>query len=389
MTENALYTLWLILAGKQGTAKTYRLIQAMEAKEAYHATKAELIPHLGEKDAFPFLNKDLRPAREVLYDCREKGIDVICYHDAKYPPALREIDNPPPALFVLGNFPNPAKPVIGVVGTRKCSSNAAAMAATFSCSLALSGFQIVSGMANGIDTYAHKGSMIKGKASFAVLGCGVDVVYPKANRILYDLLREHGGLISEYLPGTPPLASNFPKRNRIISGLSEGVLVVECPAKSGSMITARLAVEQNRMLFALPADPSDRINTGTNQLIKHGAIFCTEPDDICNEFLPRYADRITPVTVRFKPLMDETAPPKPPRERKKKEPQTEPPLSAPPPLSPEETAVYRSFSENEVLSADEICQRTGLIFPRLLPLLQALELSGCIEALPGSMFRRK
>ncbi|MBQ5742832.1 MAG: DNA-processing protein DprA [Clostridia bacterium] len=390
MTENALYTLWLILAGKQGTAKTYRLIQAMEAKEAYHATKAELIPPLGEKDAFPFLNKDLRAAREVLDDCREKGIDIICYHDEAYPSALREIHDPPPALFVLGNFPDPNKPVIGVVGTRKCSANAAAMAATFSCSLALSGFQIVSGMANGIDTYAHKGSLIKGKASFAVLGCGVDVVYPKANQVLYDLLREHGGLISEYLPGTPPRASNFPKRNRIISGLSEGVLVVECPEKSGSMITARLAIEQNRLLFALPSNPYDRVNTGTNQLIKHGAIFCTEPGDICNEFLPRYQDRITPITVRFEPAMKEPSPSAPPREKSKKEPKKAPPISAPPPpLSEEETVVYRSFSDAEVLSADEICQRTGLIFPRLLPLLQALELSGCIESLPGSMFRRK
>ena len=389
MTENALYTLWLILAGKQGTAKTYRLIQAMEAKEAYHATKAELIPHLGEKDAFPFLNKDLRAAREVLHDCRQKGIDVICYHDENYPSALREIHNPPPALFVLGNFPNPKMPVIAVVGTRKCSTNAAAMAATFSCSLALSGFQIVSGMANGIDTYAHKGSLIKGKASFAVLGCGVDVVYPKANQVLYNFLRDHGGLISEYLPGTPPRPSNFPNRNRIISGLSEGVLVVECPEKSGSMITARLAVEQNRLLFALPSNPYDRVNTGTNQLIKHGAIFCTEPGDICNEFLPRYADRIHPITVRFEPAMKDVSDAKPPREKAKKESASAPSLGAPPPLSEEETAVYRSISDGEVLSADEICQRTGLIFPRLLPLLQALELSGCIESLPGSMFRRK
>ncbi len=389
MTENALYTLWLLLAGKQGTAKTYRLIQAMEAKEAFHATKAELIPHLGEKDSFPFLNKDLRPARDVLDDCLQKGIDIVCYNDPSYPPALREINDPPVALFVLGNFPKRDVPTIGVVGTRKCSRKAAALASTFSCSLALSGFQIVSGMANGIDTYAHKGSMIKGKASFAVLGCGVDVVYPKSNRVLYDLLKNYGGLISEYLPGTPPLASNFPRRNRIISGLSEGVLVVECPPKSGSMITARLAVEQNRLLFALPADPSDRVNTGTNQLIKHGAVFCTEPDDICNEFIPRYGNRITPITVRFEPAIEETSSQKEPREKPAKKPKETPVPFTPPALSPEETTVYRAFSENEVLSADEICQRTGLTFPRLLPLLQALELSGCIDPLPGAMFRRK
>ena len=392
MTENALYTLWLLLAGKQGTAKTYRLIRAMTTKEAYHATKAELIPHLGETDARFFLNKDLRPAQNLLDDCRQKGIDVVCYHDENYPALLREIDDAPLALFVIGHLPDPGKPTVGVVGTRNCSANAAAMAATFSCSLALSGFQIVSGMANGIDTYAHKGSLIKGKASYAVLGCGVDVVYPRKNKILYDLLKEHGGLISEYLPGTPPLAQNFPRRNRIISGLSDGVLVVECPVKSGSMSTARHAVEQNRMLFAVPAAPSDRVNTGTNQLIKHGAIFCTEPDDIFNEFLPRYGDRITPMTVRYEPVITEepsplpTVKPKPKSNPKKQQPHS---VAAPPALSTEETTVYRTFSEDEVLSADEISQRTGLLYPRLLPLLQALELSGCIESLPGSMFRRK
>ena len=303
MTDNALYTLWLLLAGKQGSTKTYRLNQSMPPREAYHATKAELMAYLEEKDTLPFLNKDLRAAQRVLKECIEKGIDIVSYYDDAYPSRLREIDQPPVALFVLGQMPDPTKPTVGVVGTRKCSANAAATAATFSCSLTLSGFQIVSGMANGIDTYAHKGSLIKGKASFAVLACGVDMIYPKANKVLYDLLKAHGGLISEYLPTTPPLASNFLRRNRIISGLSDGVLVVECPPKSGSMSTARHAVEQNRTLFAVPASLSDRVNTGTNLLIKQGAIFCTEPEDIFNEFLPRYADRITPMTVRYVPAL--------------------------------------------------------------------------------------
>lgn len=385
MTENALYTLWLLLAGKQGTKKTYRLIQAMDAKEAFSATKAELIPHLGEQDAAAFLNKDLRPAKQVLDDCQKKGIDVVCYHDADYPAPLREIDDPPPALFVFGQLPAPNKPTVGVVGTRKCSTNAAAMAATFSCSLALSGFQIVSGMANGIDTYAHKGSLIKGKASFAILGCGVDKIYPKSNETLYRLLKEHGGLISEYLPGTPPLASNFPRRNRIISGLSDGVLVVECPTKSGSMNTAKHAVEQNRLLFAVPSAPFDRVNTGTNELIKHGAIFCTEPDDIFHEFLPRYGDWIHPTTVRYIPAMGENPTPSHPEKPKRKEAAIKPP----PTLSEEETLVYRAFPEDQAVSADDICQQTNLPFHRVLPLLQALELSGCIESLPGSMFHRK
>ncbi len=392
MTENAFYTLWLLLAGKQGTAKTFRLIKGMRAREAYHATKAELIPILGEKDAGFFLNKDRRPALKVLEECREKGIDIVCYDDETYPPSLREIEDPPPALFYYGDLPDPNAPTIGIVGTRKCSPSAAATAAGFACSLAASGFRIVSGMAEGIDTYAHKGPLLKGYGSVAVLGCGVDVIYPKKNEVLYGLLKEHGGLVSEYPPGTPPIAAHFPRRNRIISGLSDGILVVECPPKSGSMSTARYAVEQNRMLFALPAAPNDRVNTGTNLLIKHGAVFCTEPNDIFNEFLPRYGDKIHPTEILFTPSgvpSERTEPPPPPKKKKPADPPKKEPLTAPPALSKEETVIYRAFSENESLSADEICQRTGLAFHKVLPLLQALELTGILQALPGALFRRK
>lgn len=401
MTEHTLHTLWMLLAGKQGSARNYRLIRSMTPYEAYHATKAELIPVLGEKDAGYFLNKSLAPARRILDECNEKGIGIVCYHDPAYPVALREIDDPPLALFYYGDFPEPEKPTIGIVGTRNCSLQAAGAATTFSCSLALSGFQIVSGMADGIDTYAHKGSLVRGNASFAVLGCGIDVIYPKKNADLYYYLKEHGGLLSEYLPGTPPIGANFPRRNRIISGLSDGILVVECPPKSGSMITARYAVEQNRVLFAIPSAPNDRINSGTNQLIKHGAVFCTEPNDILNEFLPRYGDRLQPSSALFEAIKVESEPhgtenaPTIQRGKVKKvliskKEESTPQRELPPTLSKEETAVYRAFdSEDQILSADQICQKTGLAFHRLLPLLQALELSGYVEPLPGSMFRRK
>ncbi len=395
MTENAFYTLWLLLAGKQGSARTFRLIKGMTAREAYHATKAELIPVVGEKDAGFFLNKDRRPAQALLEECREKGIDLVCYDDEAYPPLLREIDDPPPALFYYGALPKPDFPSVGVVGTRKCSHTAAVNAAGFACSLAASGFQIISGMAEGIDTYAHKGPLMKGFGSFAVLGCGVDVIYPKKNQVLYDILKEHGGLISEYLPGSPPIAAHFPRRNRIISGLSDGVLVVECPPKSGSMSTARFAVEQNRLLFALPAAPNDRVNTGTNQLIKHGAVFCTEPDDIFNEFLPRYGTKIHPTEILFTAAGDQSpAPqpsaPKPVKKAPKKAPKKPPEeRTSPPALSEEETVIYQAFTGSESLSADEICRRTSLSFHKVLPLLQGLEMSGILEALPGSLFRRK
>lgn len=397
MTEHTLYTLWILLSGKPGSARNYRLIRSMTPFEAYHATRTELLSFLNEKDAAYYLNKDLTSAEKVLDLCKEKKMGIICYHDENYPPQLREIEDPPLALFYYGNFPRKEVPTLGIVGTRKCSNQAEGIAAGFSCSLALSGFQIISGMADGIDTYAHKGSLIRGNPSFAVLGCGADVIYPKKNKELYELLKQHGGLLSEYLPGTPPIASNFPRRNRIISGLSDGILVVECPQKSGCMSTARYAVEQNRTLFAVPAAPNDRINTGTNQLIKHGAVFCTEPNDIFQEFLPRYGDRIQPKTVRFKSVTNLSSESENPSTSEKSEtvkstrrgPRTESKRFSPPPtLSAEETKVYQAFSENEILSADEISQRTQIPFHRLLPLLQALEMIGCIKPLPGALFRR-
>lgn len=391
MTENALYTLWLILAGKQGSTRAHRLICTMKAKEAFDAGPEDLILHIGKKDAEYFINKDLSSAQRVLETCQKKGIDIVCYQDEHYPAVLREIQDPPPALFYYGKLPDPKAPTVGIVGTRKCSPAAAGIAATFSCSLALSGVQTISGMAEGIDTYAHKGALIKGRPSYAILGCGVDVIYPKSNETLYTLLKEHGGLISEFLPGTPPLASNFPRRNRIISGLSDGVLVVECPPKSGSMITARCAIEQNRILFAVPAAPTDKVNTGTNQLIKHGAVFCTEPNDIFNELHPRYANQIKPTVVRLEQVGDSSVS-SPTREReptKRKISEISPSSGHPKGLSPEETTVYQAFSGDAPLSADELCQRTGIPFHRLLPILQGLELSGHLQSLPGALFCRK
>lgn len=408
MTEQAVYTLWMILSGKQCSARNYTLIKEMSAKEVYYATSEEIALHVGKKDAEFFANKDLSQAKTMLEDYRKRGMEIVCYPDAAYPPLLREIDDPPLALFVLGSYPLPNVPTIGVVGTRRCSRAAAGLAASLSGSLSLSGFQVVSGMANGIDTYVHKGSLLKGKQTYAVLGCGVDVVYPKANQALYDHLLKQGGLISEYLPGTPPLGANFPRRNRIISGLSDGVVVVECPERSGSMITARYAIEQNRSLFAVPTAATERINTGTNLLLRQGAIFCTDVTDVCREFEHRYGDQIKPTFARI--VLSDMEDPPPPREpavrreaKPKKKRQAPLPKDLPkhptepepqknaasPSLSDAERTVYEAFSPGETLTADEICARTGFPLFRALTLLQALELTKTIESLPGSIYRRK
>jgi len=392
----------MLLAGKPGSRRNATLLRVMTPEQVYHASTQTLSLHLSGKDAECYADKDLSAAIRIEETCREKGIRIVCYHDPEYPTRLREIEDAPSVLFCLGMLPHPNKPTVGIVGTRNCTQNAAGQAATYACSLAASGFQIVSGMANGVDTYVHKGTLVKGFPSIAVLGCGVDVIYPKQNKVLYTILCEQGGLISEYPPGTPPLPGHFPRRNRIISGLSDGVLVVECPPKSGSMSTARHAVEQNRTLFALPSTPGDRTNTGTNDLIKHGAVFCADPMDVINEFLPLYGDRLKPeIHVLVTTQTFETSPstasarkPEPKHTRKPHTPSPETEASPPEPtplrkdLSPEEEKICLALNDGP-LSADGIVQKTDIPFYRILPLLQALELIGCIETLPGSLFRRK
>lgn len=372
MTEHTLPTLWMILAGKPGSSRVYRLLLRMSPREALQANKKELIQKLGEADAGYFLNKDLTAAKKLLEDCREKGIRICCYSDPDYPPMLREIPDPPPALFYYGQLPDADDPMLGIVGTRNCSDEAMSLAARFSGSLSESGFRIVSGMANGVDTYAHKGAILRGFASYAVLGCGVDRVYPKENQRLYNTLKKHGGLISEYLPGTPPLAGNFPRRNRIISGLSHGVLVVECPVKSGSMITARYAVEQNRTLFAIPASPEDPRHTGTNALLKSGAIFTTEPNDIVEEFRPLFGNRLRSVTIYDSVKTEEAEKPRPQKTSTIRS-------TRRPYLSPEETKIYTVFREGEPLSLTELCDRIGQSPAEILPILQAMEFSGYLK----------
>ena len=390
MTERALYTLWMTLCGHPYSVRVSRLITKTAPEELYQMTRREMIPLTGEKDADLFLNKDLSPARKILYQCQEKGIDVTCYHDPDFPPLLREIPDPPALLFHYGPMPDSRRPSLGIVGTRHCSRSAAERTVSFSCSLAMSGFQIISGMADGIDTCAHEGPLYRNLPSFAVLGCGVDVIYPKKNRALYEILKQHGTLISEYLPGTQPAPSLFPRRNRIISGISEGVIVMECPKKSGAMITARYAAEQNRVLFAVPTAADDNRYPGTNFLIKHGAVFCTEPADVINEFYPRFGHILTPVSVRFPARAEKPADPSPERifpEETPKEP-VKTALSAPT-LSPEEKTVYDALSDTESRTLDEISALSGIPVFRLLPLLQALEFTDAVVTLPGAAYRRK
>ncbi len=228
--------------------------------------------------------KHFDPVRERIV-CQEKGIQIISYFDEAYPSLLREIHDPPLVLYVKGGALKNTQPMISMVGSRNASVYGRQMALRLATDLVLKGITIVSGMARGIDGAAHTGAMQAGGRTIAVLGSGVDVVYPPEHAALYEKIIEKGVVISEFPLGTIPKPYNFPKRNRIISGMTQGTVVVEATRKSGSLITARLALEEGRDVYSIPG-PADALRSmGTNNLIKEGAKLITCADEINEDIL--------------------------------------------------------------------------------------------------------
>ncbi len=213
-----------------------------------------------------------------------KGVRLVCFNDADYPPLLREIPDSPTVLFVKGNLDFAGAPAIAVVGARNGTQMGYDIARDFAARLARAGFIIVSGMALGIDTYAHRGALEAGGRTIAVLANGPDIVYPRGNQKIRDAVPERGAIVSEYAPGVVARPWYFPIRNRVISGMCVATLVVEASARSGSLITARLAAEQNREVFAIPGSIRSKVSEGTLSLISDGANLVTDPDEIIDYY---------------------------------------------------------------------------------------------------------
>jgi DNA processing protein len=218
----------------------------------------------------------------------KKGISFVSKEDEHYPNKLRNIYEAPFALYVKGRLPEDGEKLLAVVGARDCSPYGKEMAKYFASETAKEGISIVSGLARGIDSYAHEGALISSGITYGILGCGIDICYPKENINLYMEMQRDGGIISEYAPGVKPIAGNFPMRNRIISGLCDGILVIEAREKSGSLITVDMGLEQGKDIYALPGRAGDRLSEGCNNLIKTGAKLVTEPKDILEDFVPDY-----------------------------------------------------------------------------------------------------
>lgn len=208
---------------------------------------------------------------------------IIKKNEEKYPLRLSKLNDMPEILYGIGEVPKNENPTLAIVGARNCSHYGENMAYEYAKVLAGMGVQIISGLARGIDTAAHRGALAGGGETYAVLGCGVDICYPASNKILFEKIKRQGGILSEYENGCPPLAYHFPRRNRIISGLSDAVLIIEAKEKSGSLITADFALEQGKTVFALPGRVGDLLSAGCNRLIYQGAIPAWCPEMILEE----------------------------------------------------------------------------------------------------------
>ncbi len=294
-------------------------------------------------------------------ECRRlevSGARLVNYLSADYPKSLFEIPDPPPFLYVKGELRS-RELAIAIVGSRRATSYGLLTTGKLAEALAGHGVCVVSGMARGVDTAAHKGALQAGGRSIGVLGCGVDTVYPPENRALFEKMAEKGCLVSEFPLGTLPLAENFPRRNRIISGLSRGVLVVEAAEKSGSLITAQYALDHGRDVYAVPGNISFATSRGCNRLIKQGAKLVDCVEDILEE-LPAAA-----LAAVDTPLL-----------------QSSPRIFA---LTPREAAIYELLVRSP-LHIDDIISQTELTAGEVSSMLLHLELKGAVTPLPGTHY---
>lgn len=275
---------WLGTAPGIGAAKAQRLVQAAGSVEALFLMDKEEMQRLavvGKKDVDALFLPGRRERIQREYEAlQKKGIHYVSRYGMGYPEKLRSLYEPPLQLYVRGELPKECGLAIAIVGARECTCYGRDMARMFAFRLAKAGVYIISGMARGVDGWAHQGALEAGGLTYAVLGCGVDICYPRIHAGLYQSITKHGGILSEYPPGTQARPPFFPRRNRIISGLSDGILLVEAGQKSGSLITVEAALEQGRDVFVIPGRIGDTLSEGCNRLIVQGALPVLSPEDI-------------------------------------------------------------------------------------------------------------
>jgi DNA processing protein len=377
-SDETLIQQWLALALTPGLGanKSRRLVEFFGSVQAvFRATLTELeaagLRAVSAQSLATGQSAEL--AQEELGRATAAGAVVVVMDDPAYPSQLKQIYDPPLVLYVRGNVPALSQPGIALVGTRHPTPYGLGMAERLACDLAARGLVIFSGMARGVDTAGHRGAIAAKGKTVAVLGTGVDVIYPKENSRLVDQIISMGGaIISEFPVSTFAAPQNFPIRNRIISGISIGVLVVEAAEYSGTRITARCALEQNRDVFAVPGNVTNKNSWGPNTLIKQGAKLVATWEDVWEELPASVRTTLTPECGNESPAAENAS------------------LFAEAELSPHEKKIFALLKADESTHIDEIVERLepGVSSSEIFAALFELELAGKVKQLPGKNFVR-
>lgn len=373
IAKDAKYAIWLndlVGFGNQSVKQLITTFGSAKAVFDLKASEIEKLHYLTKQQRAALHNKNLDYANGVIQDCIYKNISVYCYGEEGYPDCLSVIYAPPLVLYEKGkHFDYDKIPAFAVVGTRYLTEYGRRTSYDFARSLAQSGFLVVSGMASGCDSQAHLGALKAGKPTVAVLGTGVDVVYPKKNQELYDYICTYGAVLSEYPPGTKATHYSFPQRNRIISAITMGTLVVEGDLDSGSLLTADHANNQGKDVFVIPNNIYVESSRGTNQLLKEFALVATSPTDIVERYVDHFPEYLY-------------------QEAKKHKVPHEQYLKSLAELSQEEKQLLEQMSEKPRY-IDEIVRKSGLPAGKVNALLTLLMMKDIIYCVPGNSYALK
>lgn len=367
--------------------KALLLRRYQDAETIYGLDESEyVVLGFNEKERTTLREKDLSAAQRILENCVNQGIRILTYQEARYPNRLRQLEQPPVLLYYKGQIPEfDTLPVIAAIGARKMSAHGYEMAKKLGYQMGRCGLTVISGIAAGIDAASLEGALMADAPVAAVLGCGADIVYPAANRRLYADVELEGCLLTEYPPGSRPEGWHFPVRNRLLAGLSVGVLVVEAGAASGSLITVRHALEQGKDIFAVPSNADSPAAAGSNHLLQEGAFCVSTGWEVAREYVQLYPDRIHP----YQPIQMES-----PRM------QVHSKISQS--AGPHKTVSFRHRDWEQLTDAernvfeqlclvpiqiDTLIEKTGLLAPQVLSALTMFEIQGLVKRLPGGQFR--
>lgn len=409
MTE---YWIWLATRSQVGPVAIKKIMERFPTPEAvFQASEGELrqVEDLNKRELAGLLDHDMTTPKLVLEDCAKLEIEILTMGDEEYPQRLLDIAGPPPVLYYRGQLPDfDEEAAVGIVGTRDATPYGVYMAKKLGYQISHNGGLVVSGHAEGIDAASLEGALLADRPVVSVMGCGVDVIYPGKNKQLLRDVAARGCLISEYPPGSPPIGGHFPVRNRIISGLSLGVVVVEAgSSRSGALLTANCALEQGRDVFAIPGNVGSRQSRGCNALIRQGATLVRGGRDVLQEYEALFPQKLhlsqTPLagqTERAVPQLKVASPVAVPRAVKKAKTGAEEKI----PVDKAENGAYidlqelkntKSSEQMELITqlldgpahADDLVERTGLPTGSVSSALCLLEVEGLVEKLPGRRYR--